>query len=63
MNTAVTPDPLISEFKTDEAAAGVIGEAHDETAYLLSSRKNAEHLSHSIEQIRQHQTTQRDLIE
>lgn len=37
--------------------------AYEETAHLLSSRKNAERLSHSIEQIRQHQTTQRDLIE
>ncbi|MDK4605681.1 hypothetical protein QG044_11130 [Kingella kingae] len=37
--------------------------AYEETAYLLSSRKNAERLSQAIEQIRQHQTTQRDLIE
>ncbi len=37
--------------------------AYEETAYLLSSRKNAERLNQAIEQIRQHQTTQRDLIE
>ena len=37
--------------------------AYEETAYLLSSRKNAERLSQAIEQIRQHQTTQRDWIE
>lgn len=37
--------------------------AYEETAYLLSSRKNAERLSDAIKQIRQHKTTQRDLIE
>lgn len=37
--------------------------AYEETAYLLSSRSNAERLNQAIEQIRQHKTTQRDLIE
>ena len=37
--------------------------AYEETAYLLSSSKNAERLNQAIEQIRQHKTTQRDLIE
>lgn len=37
--------------------------AYEETAYLLSSRKNAERLSDAIKQIREHKTTQRALIE
>lgn len=37
--------------------------AYEETAYLLSTRKNVERLNHAIEQIRQHKTIQRDLIE
>lgn len=37
--------------------------AYEETAYLTASPKNAERLRNSIQQIQQHQTTERGLIE